>query len=128
MSTWRPVLLTACLTLALAAHSPARPVAHAQTAQIAREITIVVDHGAYHPSRIELQAGERVRLKFLRKEQSSCTHEVLFPKLNIKRELPPGKPVFIDLPPLAPGSYEFHCGMKMIKGLLVVTAGGRART
>jgi plastocyanin domain-containing protein len=94
---------------------------HAQaTLQAApREIEIVVE-GAYKPSRIEIREGERVRLKFVRKDYGSCTREVVFPKLDIRRELPTNKPVSIDLPPLAPGEYVFHCGMKMIKGTLVV--------
>ena len=84
-----------------------------------REIEIVVE-GTYKPARIKIQEGERVRLKFIRKEYNSCTREVIFPKLNIQRELPPNQPVIIDLPALAPGEYEFKCGMNMIKGAVVV--------
>ena len=84
-----------------------------------REIEIVVQ-GTYKPARIEIRQGERVRLKFIRKEYNSCTREVVFPKLNIKRELPPNQPVVIDLPALTPGEYEFKCGMNMIKGMITV--------
>jgi plastocyanin domain-containing protein len=86
-----------------------------------REIEIIVE-GGYKPNRIEIQEGERVRLKFVRKEYNSCTREVVFPKLGIRRELPPNQPVTIDLPALAPGEYEFKCGMNMIRGTLVVIA------
>lgn len=85
-----------------------------------REIEIVVD-GTYKPARIEVHEGERVRLKFVRKEYNSCTREVVFPKLNIRRELPTNKPVIIELPALAAGEYEFKCGMNMIKGAIVVS-------
>jgi plastocyanin domain-containing protein len=86
-----------------------------------REIEIVVE-GGYKPNRIEIHEGERVRLKFVRKEYDSCTREVVFTKLGIRRELPPNQPVIIDLPALAPGEYEFKCGMNMIRGTLVVVA------
>lgn len=96
---------------------PALADAHAH--ETVREIEIVVQ-GSYKPARIEIHEGERVRLKFVRKEYNSCTREVVFPKLNIKRELPPNQPVVIDLPALAPGEYEFKCGMNMIKGKITV--------
>lgn len=32
--------------------------------------------------------------------------------------------VTIDLPALAPGTYEFHCGMGMFHGALQVAAAG----
>lgn len=89
----------------------------------AREISIVVDEGRYQPARIEMKEGEKVRLVFLRKEHNPCTREVLIPALNIRRELPPDQPVAIEVSGLKPGTYEFHCGMKMVYGQLVVTAG-----
>ena len=39
---------------------------------------------------------------------------------HIRRELPTDVPVVLDLPALAAGEYAFHCGMKMIRGALVV--------
>lgn len=84
------------------------------------EIEIVVQ-GAYKPNRIELHEGQRVRLKFVRKEHNSCTKEVVFPALDIRRELPPNQPVIIELPVLKAGEYEFKCGMNMIKGKVIVT-------
>lgn len=94
--------------------------AQAKPAETVREIEVIVD-GTYKPGRIEVHAGERVRLKFIRKEYTPCTKEVVFPSLNIRRELPPNKPVIIELPALAAGEYEFKCGMNMIRGTLVVT-------
>jgi plastocyanin domain-containing protein len=50
--------------------------------------------------------------------------ENVFPALGIRRELPEGKPVTIELPELKAGEYEFKCGMDMIKGKLVVRPRG----
>jgi plastocyanin domain-containing protein len=58
----------------------------------------------------------------VRKDYSPCTREVVFPSLDIRRELPVNEPVFIDLPALPAGEIEFHCGMNMIRGTIVVEA------
>jgi plastocyanin domain-containing protein len=84
-----------------------------------REIEIVID-GTYKPNKVTVQEGERIRLKFVKKDSSSCTKEVVFPTLNIKRELSPEKPVLIDLPALPAGEVAFKCGMNMVKGALIV--------
>lgn len=114
LGCWLALLLATAVPVV-----PAQSEAQAAAQAVVREIEIVVE-GAYKPSRIEVREGERVRLKFVRKDYGACTREVVFPKLDIRRELPTNKPVSIDLPPLAPGEYPFHCGMKMVKGTLVV--------
>jgi plastocyanin domain-containing protein len=115
----RTLLVTGALAAPLFTSSSikAEPAAPASAV---REIEIVVD-GTYKPNRIELHEGERVRLKFVRKEFNSCTKEVVFPQLNIRRELPPNKPVVIELPALTKGEYEFKCGMNMVRGTIVVS-------
>jgi len=84
-----------------------------------REVEITVQKG-YHPNRIQAAVGERLRLKITRREAGSCTKEIVFPTLNLRRELPTGELVVIDLPALAAGEVPFHCGMKMTKGLITV--------
>ena len=86
-----------------------------------REIEIVV-RGGYEPGRITVREGERVRLRFVRHEYSSCTREVVFPWLDLRRELPPDQPVVVELPPMHAGEYEFRCGMNMVRGTIVVEA------
>jgi plastocyanin domain-containing protein len=95
--------------------------ASVEPAPAVREIEVVVD-GGYRPGRITVTEGERVRLTFVRREHSPCTREVVFPGLDIRRELPTDQAVVIELPALAPGEYEFKCGMNMIKGVLEVRA------
>ena len=84
-----------------------------------REIEIVVD-GGYKPARVAVPEGERVRLKFLRKDSSPCTREVVFASLGIRRELPTGVPVVIEIPAQGPGEIPFACGMNMIRGVIEV--------
>ena len=119
----RSIVLALVATLALAPWIPSASTAVAQTqdSQPRRKIEVIV-RGGYTPARIEVRAGERIRLRFVRHEYASCTREVVFPTLGLRRELPPHEPVLIDLPALAPGEHEFHCGMNMIHGVIVVTA------
>lgn len=100
------------------------PVAHAETPaatteQAARVIDIRVDRG-YHPDRIVVKAGERVRLRFTRTEYTGCTLEVVFPTLGVRAKLPTNEPVEVDLGTPAVGEIPFHCGMKMIHGTIAV--------
>jgi len=124
MSKHHKLYLAALTALSLAGSASAggsRVLAQHHEQKPPREIEIIVD-GAYKPNRIEIHEGERIRLKFVRREYTPCTREVVFPKLNIRRELPPNQPVVIELPALAKGEYEFKCGMNMIRATLAVTA------
>src|SRR5262245_58161831 len=91
------VLVALSLTLAAAgATSLVTTPAHAEETK-PREIEIVVDR-SYQPNRIVVQQGERIRLKIVRKDYSPCAREIMFPSLDIRRELPVNEPIFIDLP------------------------------
>lgn len=127
MRTVHGLVLTALITStsALAGHAARaqdRPPSDAP-AEAVREVEIVVERG-YHPSEIPAVEGERLRLRFVRREWDGCTKEVVFPSLGIRRELPPDKPVVIELPPLTAGKLEFECGMKMRRGAVLVAARG----
>lgn len=92
-----------------------------KTNEKTKEIEVVVERG-YHPGRILIGEGERVRLKILRREAGGCSRELVLPAFGIRRELPQGTEVTIDLPALAAGEYAFTCGMNMMRGSLVVEA------
>jgi P-type Cu+ transporter len=76
--------------------------------------------GSYSPDRIEVEAGRPVRLTFVRREANPCTEQVIFPDFGVVQELPVGRPVPIEFTPDRPGEFEFHCGMNMVRGRLVV--------
>lgn len=86
-----------------------------------QEITVTVD-GGYEPSQIIVQAGQPVRLKFDRKDPSSCLEEVRFPDFQIAQELPLNQTTPIEFTPEKPGKYEFTCGMNMFRGVVDVRA------
>lgn len=86
-----------------------------------QEVTVTVD-GGYDPSRIVVQAGQRVRLNFLRKDPSSCLEEVRLPDFHIAQNLPLNEVATIEFTPTKPGRYEFACGMNMFRGVVEAQA------
>ncbi|MEB3263037.1 MAG: cupredoxin domain-containing protein [Synechococcus sp.] len=88
-------------------------------AQGLQEITITVD-GGYAPARVRLEAGRPVRLTFHRLDPSGCVAQVLFPDFQRSLDLPLNARTSLELPPLPPGVYPFHCGMNMVRGSLEV--------
>lgn len=84
------------------------------------KITIIVNDGIYQPSRIKVAADKKIVLQFLRKDESPCAATVIFPDFEVNEELPANINKLIELPPMSPGEYAFHCPMKMYSGSLVV--------
>jgi plastocyanin domain-containing protein len=82
------------------------------------EVNIVV-RGGYDPGTIRVPVGQPVRLVFNREDTSSCSEEIVIPDFNIRRFLPTGVKVAIEVTPPKPGRYEFHCGMGMLHGALI---------
>lgn len=97
----------------------------AQTAQISegiQTVDITVD-GGYSPDQIVVQAGQPVRLNFLRKDPSSCLEQIILPDFNKAVDLPLNKTAAIEVVPPKAGSYTFHCGMNMFHGKLTAKEG-----
>jgi plastocyanin domain-containing protein len=84
-----------------------------------QEIDIEV-RGGYTPDRVEVDQGKPVRITFTRKEANACTAQLLFPDFGIVKDLPVGRPVSIEFTPEQSGEFQFHCGMNMIRGHLIV--------
>ena len=86
-----------------------------------QEVTIVVQSG-YDPAVIRVKRGVPVRLTFDRRETAGCSEEVVFPEFGVKRFLPAFEQTAIDITPDTAGTFEFTCGMSMLRGKLVVEA------
>lgn len=83
-------------------------------------VLINVNMTGFDPPSIEAKAGQPVRLAFFRPNEANCGREVVFPSLGIRKQLPPGQTVVVDITPTKSGSLGFECGMKMLKGQLIV--------
>ena len=84
-----------------------------------QEISIVVD-GGYVPASVSVEHGRPVRLLFDRRDQGSCTEEVVVPDFGVRRFLPSGRVTSVEFTPTKAGTHEFACGMGMIRGKLIV--------
>ena len=94
-------------------------VAAAVTTSGHQEAMILVK-GGYTPDVIVVEHGKPVRLSFLRQETAACSEEVIFPDFSRRAQLPEGELVPVEFTPNEAGEYEFHCGMGMLRGRLVV--------
>lgn len=93
----------------------------AVTAGGVQEVPIVVA-GGYDPAEIRVRAGTPVRLLFDRRETSPCSEEVVLPDFGLERFLPAHRTTAVEFLPERPGTYEFTCGMRMLRGRLTVEA------
>lgn len=85
-----------------------------------REIAVKVSGGKYHPPTVTVAKGERVRLNFTRDSKPTCGDVLLIPALGIRKEIPVGKVTSVELTAPKSGKLEWTCGMKMMKGAVVV--------
>jgi plastocyanin domain-containing protein len=97
-----------------------RPVAAAASGTGPQLVRIVVE-GGYSPSVVTVEAGRPVRLEFERRESSGCTEEVVVPDFGIRTFLPAHQITPVQFTPVKPGTYEFTCGMGMVRGRLIAS-------
>jgi hypothetical protein len=95
-----------------------KPVEEAQIPEGAVKITVSRD--GFTPEEITSQKGKPLKLAFFRADSENCGDQIIFKDLNIKRNLPVGGVVVIDIPTDANKTFTFTCGMNMYKGQIVV--------
>jgi hypothetical protein len=96
------------------ANAPQGP--HAPPGSVLVNVSMV----GFDPASIAAKAGQPLKLAFFRPNAANCAREVVFPGLGIRKELPPGQTVVVDITPPKSGPLGFECGMKMLKGQLIV--------
>ena len=87
-----------------------------------QEVRITV-RGGYDPAEIRVRRGAPVRLVFDRQETAGCSEEVVFPDFGIRRFLPAHSETAVEFTPEEAGTFEFTCGMSMLRGRLTVVDG-----
>jgi hypothetical protein len=83
-------------------------------------LSVKVSAAGFEPARLTIPAGENTRIAFTRVDAQNCASEVVFPELGIRKSLPRGQTVLIDLPATPKGELHFACGMGMYRGALIV--------
>jgi plastocyanin domain-containing protein len=85
-----------------------------------QEVRVTVNETSFDPQRLTLRAGVPARVTFTRTSDKTCATAVVFPSLNIRRELPLNEPVTIEFTPEKAGEIAFACGINMLRGTIVV--------
>ena len=81
---------------------------------------ITVSKNGFDPASINAKKGEKLTLAFYRADAENCGDEIVFPKLKIKKKLPVGETVLVEINPTESGELAFACGMDMLKGKVLV--------
>jgi len=100
----------------------ARPEAFQPVASGGVQTVPVVVEGGYQPAHISVAAGTPVRLVFDRRETSPCSEEVVMPDFGMKHYLPAHRTTAVEFTPTEPGTFDFSCGMSMLRGRITVTS------
>ena len=91
----------------------------AETSDGIQEVSITVD-GGYIPAIVTVKRGLPVRLKFMRRDPSSCLEKVLFPDFHIAQDLGLNVTTPVEFTPQTVGNYQFSCGLNMFHGAINV--------
>jgi cytochrome c oxidase subunit 2 len=103
-----------------------RSLAQDRSADEPREIPVMVKRFAFEPARVEVTAGERIRLVVT---SADGVHGIEIKKFKVNKKVPRGgEMITVDFMASAPGEYPILCseycgnGHEDMKGTLVVTA------
>ncbi len=87
-------------------------------------ITVKVEDMGYTPNRIAFKAGMPAKIIFDQHAEYECASDVMSKDLGIKlTELPKAQKTEVTFTPEKAGTYQFTCGMDMLKGTVIVEEG-----
>jgi hypothetical protein len=87
---------------------------------IPADIHVLVGSAGFEPARLELPAGRATQVSFIRTDAQNCANELVIPALGIRRALPVGQTVLIEIPAQQSGELRYACGMGMHKAVLLL--------
>jgi plastocyanin domain-containing protein len=92
-------------------------------AEVTGQLRVVASQHGFSPSSLPIPRGapgSKASVTFVRTTDNTCATEVVFPELDVKKDLPLNTPVTVDIPSDTARTLTFQCGMAMYKGALVV--------
>lgn len=92
-----------------------------KTAEIPKDaVKITVSENGFEPTEVNINSDVK-KLAFYRADANNCGGEVVLKGLDIKKQLPVGEVVLVDLPDSLKGNtIDFACGMNMLKGKIII--------
>jgi len=91
----------------------------ARQAPASQEAKVTITTKGFVPASLNLKAGVPAKITFLRQTDATCATAVAMPEYKIQKDLPLNKPVVFEITPKK-GTFEFVCGMNMLRGKVVV--------
>ena len=79
-------------------------------------LQLKVEGMKYLPSSMTAPPNKPVRLTIKRVSDDGCGQQIVFPSLDIRRDLPLNEAVAVDFTMPASGTVAFTCGMNMMRG------------
>lgn len=120
MTAMRPSASSALVVLALVALPACGKKDGGPPAASSSTVAVTADADGFKPNAVSFAKGAPAKLVFTRTTDDTCATEVVFPELNLKKELPKGQPVTIEIPTDKPQKLTFQCGMGMYKSAVVI--------
>lgn len=112
-------VITVPFVLNIAAADAAKTANNVEIPKDAYKIT--VSKAGFTPGEITLDRSNYSKLAFLRTDSENCGNEIVIKDLDIRKQLPVGEVVLVDLPENFKGkTLNFACGMDMLKGKILV--------
>lgn len=100
------------------------PAAEPEMVDGAQVIVVTVADTGYSPSRIKLKEGVPARIVFDQKGTTECSAKVKISDFGVAAtDLPKGQQTTVEFTPDKSGTFNFTCGMDMLKGTLLVEEG-----
>ena len=115
-SVMKPVVLFALAAATLVPLAACQPRAAGQAAEIHIDVT---DRGFVAAGGARRWRGPAT-LVFTRKTDQTCATQVVIASLGVRRELPLGAPVRVEVPAGRTGTLDYVCGMNMVRGQVTI--------
>ncbi|MGI8544779.1 MAG: cupredoxin domain-containing protein, partial [Aridibacter sp.] len=74
----------------------------------------------FTPQTISYKANNPLKLAFYRADQENCVDGIVFKDLNIKKDLPVGEVVLVDIPTDKKGEFNYSCSNGKLKGSITI--------
>lgn len=85
-----------------------------------KHVAIAVTNDGFSPSEVKVKKGEPLMLMFKRTGEKTCATAVEFPELKLKKELPLGQDLMVEIPTTESRTITFQCGMGMYKSSVII--------
>ena len=85
-----------------------------------QRVTINLTYLGYRPESFRLRRGIRAFVTFIRRTKDDCGEVIVIPAYSIRRTLPFNQPLTVSFTPRRNGTFNFMCGMDMLRGQIIV--------